>query len=206
MSTKQRSILKLIYFLSTICDLAPDKQELTLSSSSARYWCTMSLARRLSNSSQDAFDEFCRENQPLSRRPSFGGDGASVGSNAKRRHDPKRERGQEVLKKHRSLSTNSLLGNKKRPPKARKPESKAENDENLIQSPTPYWKVAKERGGLHSPPETRASKKQKTDGRKLDFDRSDSAKREGLMVFSPPNQSANAKREKMQIERKTKER
>ena len=164
----------------------------------------MPFARRLSNSSQDAFDEFCRENQPLSRRPSFGGgDGASVGSNAKRRHDDKKERGQEVLKKRRSMSTRSLLGEKKRPPKAQKPKP---NDENLMQSPTPYWKVAKERGGLHSPRQTRASKKQKTAGRKLDFCPIDSEQREGLMVFSPPNQAANAQREKMEIERKTRER
>ena len=32
---------------------------------------------------------------------------------------------------------------------------------NVLQSPTPYWKVAKERGGVCSPPETRSHKKKK---------------------------------------------
>ena len=38
---------------------------------------------------------------------------------------------------------------------------------SLLQSPTPYWKVAKERGGF-SPPETRSAKKQ-WKGKRLDF-------------------------------------
>ena len=167
----------------------------------------MPLARRLSNSSlEPAFNEFCVENPPLSRQPSFRDD-ASVSSNAKRRHDEKAERGQEVLKKRRSMSNRSLLGNKKRPPKAKKPANKSgENDENIIQSPTPYHTIAKERG-FHSPPETRAAKKLKTNSaRKLDFGGKYSTSREGVMMFSPPNQAANAEREKKEIERKTQER
>jgi len=47
-----------------------------------------------------------------------------------------------------------------------------ENDtaNNILQSPTPYWKVAKERGN-NTPPETRSAKKRKTTpgAKKLDF-------------------------------------
>lgn len=45
-----------------------------------------------------------------------------------------------------------------------------ENDAvgDSLQSPTPYWKVAKERG-TNTPPETRSAKKRKTEPKKLDF-------------------------------------
>jgi hypothetical protein len=39
---------------------------------------------------------------------------------------------------------------------------KENNSENVLQSPTPYWKVAQERG--ISPTETRSTKKKKNDG------------------------------------------
>ena len=39
----------------------------------------------------------------------------------------------------------------------RERDTKANSNENVLQSPTPYWKVAKERG--MSPPETRSAKK-----------------------------------------------
>jgi hypothetical protein len=56
----------------------------------------------------------------------------------------------------------------RRPP-ARAQENKENDGENLFQSPTPYWKVAKERG-KNTPPETRSAKKQKSDGgKKLNF-------------------------------------
>lgn len=174
------------------------------------------LTRQLSSNSLDAFDDFCHENPPLSRRLSHS-DTASIGSTSKRRHDGMKGRGQEILKKRRStMSSRSLVPNKsldsrKRPPKARKTKgtpvkSGKANDENMIQSPTPYWKVAKERGDIHSPPETRSNKKRRT-GRVLELGRkaSSTSKRDGIMVFSPPNQVANAKREKEENEQKTKE-
>lgn len=51
-----------------------------------------------------------------------------------------------------------------------KTEDKENATENVLQSPTPYWKVAKERGTT-TPPQTRSAKKQKrTPGAKaLDF-------------------------------------
>lgn len=39
---------------------------------------------------------------------------------------------------------------------------------NILQSPTPYWKVAKERGNT-TPPETRSTKKRKCTSKRLDF-------------------------------------
>ena len=52
--------------------------------------------------------------------------------------------------------------------------------------------MAKDRGDIHSPPETRSTKKNKS--------------RESLLLFSPPNQAANARREKLLMNRKEKER
>ncbi len=45
-----------------------------------------------------------------------------------------------------------------------------ENEENVMQSPTPYWKVAQERGTT-TPPQTRSNKKRKktAGAKKLDF-------------------------------------
>jgi hypothetical protein len=88
--------------------------------------------------------------------------------------------------------------------------------ETILQSPTPYWKVAKERGTV-SPRETRGAKKRKTTGnesggRTLSFDvadgigQSSDQKRPGLMLFSPPDQVANAKREKLELDEKTRAR
>ncbi|KAG7367206.1 kinesin motor domain containing protein [Nitzschia inconspicua] len=195
----------------------------------------MPKSRRLSNSSQEAFEEFCKENQPLSRHLSTGGDGASVGSFAKLPQDNKKERGQQILlKKRRSIS--SLGGSNKRHqplqqsrpsvptgkvtvkptvPKAstakesrpigKNKENGTEKNDAVVLSPTPYWKVAQERGGIHSPRETRSAKKRKT-GRALDFETTNMPNRDGLMVFSPPNQVVNAQREKVEQERMKKER
>jgi hypothetical protein len=92
-----------------------------------------------------------------------------------------------------------------------------DDDDNILQSPTPYWKVASERGTV-SPRETRAAKKRKTTdkdggGLALSFDAAESKgqssnqqKGSGLMVFSPPDQMANAKREKLELEEKTRAR
>ena len=46
-----------------------------------------------------------------------------------------------------------------------------ENQQAILQSPTPYWKVAKERGGTTTPPQTRSAKKQKrtSEAKKLEF-------------------------------------
>jgi len=55
-----------------------------------------------------------------------------------------------------------------------------------------YSKVAKERGNKFSPRETRSTKKKKRTG--------------GLLSFSPPNQAENARREKMEQEKKMQER
>jgi hypothetical protein len=74
--------------------------------------------------------------------------------------------------------------------------------ENLLQSPTPYWKVAKERG--ISPTETRSTKKSKKQPSDEDDSQTNRAGR--LLVFSPPDQKANAKREKEELERNEKER
>ena len=83
-----------------------------------------------------------------------------------------------------------------------------ENDEgnnvavaNLLQSPTPCWKVAQERG--ISPPETRSIKKSKKQPSNEDSNNTGGGT---LLVFSPPDQVANARREKEQLERKEKER
>jgi hypothetical protein len=65
------------------------------------------------------------------------------------------------------------------------------NVENLLQSPTPYWKVARERG--ISPTETRSTKNNKKP-------------RGTLLVFSPPDNVSNAKRGKEELQRKESER
>lgn len=70
--------------------------------------------------------------------------------------------------------------------------------------------MAKSRGDTHSPPTTRSAKKPKKPkeeiSRALNYDSKESKNRDGLLLFSPPNQVANAKREKVELERKTKER
>ena len=73
-----------------------------------------------------------------------------------------------------------------------------ENDSSVLLSPTPYWKVAKERGtNRETPPKTRSTKKRKTDQNDEDV---------GLLIFSPPDQAANAIREREENERKLQER
>jgi len=80
----------------------------------------------------------------------------------------------------------------------RKKNTDKENGENLVLSPTPYWKVALERGtNRATPPKTRSTKKRKTDP---------SVTGTGLMIFSPPDQQANALREHEENERKLQER
>eukprot|EP00934_Nitzschia_sp_Nitz4_P003577 Nitzschia sp. Nitz4//scaffold7_size249615//46813//49980//NITZ4_001150-RA/size249615-processed-gene-0.180-mRNA-1//-1//CDS//3329558361//3567//frame0 len=100
----------------------------------------------------------------------------------------------------RIMSRRSIRGKQAAMPMP--PTDNKENvSENLVQSPTPYWKVAKDRGGANTPPETRSSKKRKhTGGTKLDFALANS--REGLMIFSPPDQEENARREREEIQRK----
>jgi hypothetical protein len=76
--------------------------------------------------------------------------------------------------------------------------------------------VAKSRGDTHSPPTTRSAKKRKKPkgeiSRALNYGlvEQESSKelknRDGLLLFSPPNQVANANREKVELKRKTKER
>jgi hypothetical protein len=73
---------------------------------------------------------------------------------------------------------------------------------NLMQSPTPYWKVAQERG--ISPTQTRSAKKS---SKKQPLNEDGRRNTGGtLLVFSPPDQAANARREKEELERKEKER
>ena len=73
--------------------------------------------------------------------------------------------------------------------------------------------MAKSRGDTHSPPTTRSAKKPKKGiSRALNYgpveqeSSRESKNRDGLLLFSPPNQVANAKREKVELQRKTKER
>lgn len=208
----------------------------------------MPRARRLSNSSQEAFEEFCEKHKPLSRRLSQGGGEMSsnrslAGMKDAPLNDGKAAGGAKRALLARRMSNSSLLGRQQpsrnavskqkgvevTSPSKKKtdPDCKArggnkengngnDSDMNVLQSPTPYWKVAKERG-RHSPRETRASKRRKTarkksNGRTLNFDGADGIElspekaRDGLMLFSPPDQVANAKREKMVLDEKMKAR
>jgi hypothetical protein len=73
-----------------------------------------------------------------------------------------------------------------------------ENTGNVLLSPTPYWKIAKERGtNRDTPPKTRSAKKRKTDRH---------TEEAGLMMFSPPDQAANVRRENEEKERNLKAR
>lgn len=194
----------------------------------------MPLSRRLSNSSQEAFSEFCEKNKPLSRRLS-NGSAASSGRYLSRANSftmNEASNGKVVAGAKRALTrrmSNSSSRQLSRPspteqanlPSPPRGKGGATNDDDsILQSPTPYWKVAKERGKV-SPRETRASKKRKTTGkerggRALKFDASDGEgrsskqqkdrKNSGLMLFSPPNQVANAKREMLELEEKRKAR
>lgn len=74
-----------------------------------------------------------------------------------------------------------------------------------IMSPTPYWKVAGERrkSKKFSPPITRSAKKKQGDGVLASLN----VESKGLALsFSPPDQHANAQREKQELEQKKKKR
>jgi hypothetical protein len=235
----------------------------------------MPRARRLSNSSQEAFSEFCEKHKPLSRRLSQGG-GKDMSSNRRSSLAPRMEENAPINNNNkgggggkvggvgskralltRRMSNSSLLSRQQPPsrrtttataatkqqqqgveltsPSERKGPAAASrtsrtggggNKENrdidggpidVLQSPTPYWKVAKERGTV-SPRETRSSKRRKTTGKKssgktLNFDgivdgidESVENRKDGLMIFSPPDQIANARREKLELDEKMKAR
>ena len=130
----------------------------------------MPLARRLSNSSQEAFTDFCSKNQPLSRRLSSNGDAASISSTS-RRESITQDRGQRLLKRRvmntsnhnrnpsKAHSTRSSLQKDQQivdrnisspePKKQRTSPNKengrgdSNNVECLMMSPTPYWKVSR---------------------------------------------------------------
>jgi hypothetical protein len=69
-----------------------------------------------------------------------------------------KEKAEKVMMKRRTTRRQST----------RARENKENKEENVMQSPTPYWKVAKERGV--SPTETRSTKKNKNvGGKKLNF-------------------------------------
>ena len=94
-------------------------------------------------------------------------------------------------------STTKVDQTKARKVMERRRKSSAPDKENVLQSPTPYWKVAKERKerdqeNPNTPPETRSATKKKKKG--------------GILLFSPPDQRENARREQEQLERKEKER
>ena len=83
-----------------------------------------------------------------------------------------KEKAEKVMKGRRSSRPFSEANTRKPSSKDNKeankpPLRKVENPQDVMQSPTPYWKVAKEKGKV-SPRETRASAKKKK-GRKLDF-------------------------------------
>mmetsp|Transcript_12373 Transcript_12373/g.14180 ORF Transcript_12373/g.14180 Transcript_12373/m.14180 type:complete len:1066 (-) Transcript_12373:200-3397(-) len=212
----------------------------------------MPLARRLSSSSHDKFTNFCTNNKPLSRRLSNNGDASSVSSASrhkmivedkgqrllKRRSistsnciygRPKTRTSSSSL--HKEQKGTSISSPKLKKQRTTHNDSRIRTDkenggnsdvECLMLSPTPYWKVAKERGDIHSPRETRSAKKKKNSkndtSRALNFDSvvartavedgslNKTEDRDDLLLFSPPNQTANARREKMDLERKTKER
>mmetsp|Transcript_27134 Transcript_27134/g.59712 ORF Transcript_27134/g.59712 Transcript_27134/m.59712 type:complete len:981 (+) Transcript_27134:43-2985(+) len=171
----------------------------------------MPSARRLSSSSKAAFAAFCDKNQPLSRRLSSNFDAASIRSKS-RRDAIAQDRGCRPLKRHKrnhnpskprpSTSKETEANYSSPEPKKRPTNTDKENDgdasDNRMMSPIPYWKVAKERGNKHSPRETRSARKKKAE-RKAN-------KNDGLLLFSPPNQIANARKEKMELEKKSRER
>eukprot|EP00339_Tiarina_fusa_P000235 CAMPEP_0117027738 /NCGR_PEP_ID=MMETSP0472-20121206/20241_1 /TAXON_ID=693140 ORGANISM="Tiarina fusus, Strain LIS" /NCGR_SAMPLE_ID=MMETSP0472 /ASSEMBLY_ACC=CAM_ASM_000603 /LENGTH=1076 /DNA_ID=CAMNT_0004735053 /DNA_START=69 /DNA_END=3299 /DNA_ORIENTATION=- len=110
-----------------------------------------------------------------------------------------KEKAQKAMKSRRSTRGKSMA-------------EKKQKEKGILQSPTPYWKVAMERG--MSPPETRSTKKKKR-GTRLAFSPEDKendsceakpALKSGLLVFSPPDQAENERREKEEIERKEKSR
>ena len=184
----------------------------------------MPLARRLSTSSHEAFEEFCSKNQPLSRRFSVGGDTASIRSSS-RRESISSDRGHRVLKcrnhsRTRTIARVTRSTTRKDERATRSPEpkkqrisrsrSKRNNDKendsvgnrntvSLLSHPR-QWKVDKDRENKFSPRLTRSAKKKKL--QKL----SDQPQKDGVLLFSPPNQADNARRENMNRERRLQER
>jgi hypothetical protein len=133
---------------------------------------------------------------------------ASINS-AKRRESISKDRGQRVLKR-RSLSHNL--------PTYRATRSTAQKDRT--RSPVPKKRrttrsqsrdcLNKENVGFNnkfSPPLTRSAKKKRLqNSNKFISSAAASEKKDGLLVFSPPDQTENARREKIQREKRMKER
>ncbi len=184
----------------------------------------MPLARRLSTSSHEAFEEFCSKNQPLSRRFSVGGDTASIRSSS-RRESISGDKGQRVLKRRNHSRTRTIArvtrsSTRKDERASRSPEPKKQritrsrskrnhdkenkNFDNRntarTMSPPRQRKVDKDRGNKFSPRLTRSAKKKRL--QKLN----DQQQKDGVLLFSPPDQAENARREKMNRERRVQER
>ena len=119
----------------------------------------MPLARRLSNSSHEAFTEFCVENPPLSRRLSVNGGAASMRS-SKRRTSISNDKGQRVLKHRQSLTKARVTRSAAR--KHRINTSGPEPKKRRITQNRPNNPADKENAGnKFSPPLTRSAKKKK---------------------------------------------
>ena len=167
------------------------------------------LARRLSSSSShEAFTEFCVENPPLSRRLS---DAASMRS-SKRRTSISNDKGQRVLKRRQSLTKARVTRSAarkhqidvsgpvtKKQRTARRRSSLTVDKENVGTTNQNAGGFMIPRGNKFSPPLTRSAKKKKAQ-------RSNEQPNGGVMLFSPPNQAENARRETMERDRKTRER
>ncbi|KAG7338360.1 kinesin motor domain containing protein [Nitzschia inconspicua] len=165
----------------------------------------MPKSRRLSNSSQEAFEEFCKENQPLSRRLSTGGDGASVGSFAKLPQDNKKERGQQILlKKRRSIS--SLGGSNKRHQPLQQSRPSVPTGKVSVKPTVLKASTAKERTGWNSFSERNPFSQETEDRPSFGLWNHEYAKQRWLNGILSPNQVVNAQREKMEQERMKKER
>ena len=91
---------------------------------------------------------------------------------------------------------------KQRVTRSRSTKRSFSNKENAGNSNagTPPWKAAKDRRNKFSPRLTRSAKKKKLQTL------NDDQPKEGLLVFSPPNQAENARRQKMEFEKKLKKR
>merc|ERR1712232_895939 len=135
----------------------------------------MPLARRLSSSSKEASENFCVKNKPLSR------DADSVSVSSNRRASIADDKGRCFLKRHSLIQaqkrpgspcTGSPAPKKQRLKKSNRDpthvkENSNQNDVALLHSPIPNWKVpkwklAKEKGSRHTPPEIRSAKNKKT--------------------------------------------
>jgi len=91
---------------------------------------------------------------------------------------------------------------KQRVTRSRSTKRSSSNKENAgnNNAGTPPWKAAKDRENKFSPRLTRSAKKKKLQNL------SDEQPKEGLLVFSPPNQAENARRQKMEFEKKLQKR